>query len=200
MKGKDTMLERIGEAFALDELLTVVGRKLLPDEMAPDFSLDYLDLVDMTVQYTRLGDIVGSIRLFNVVNALSRPVCQRVTHHWENLQADLPASVCIYTISMDAPDDQAHWQSTEGILHQTLSAHRSQQFGQDYGVWLKEWNLLQRAVFVVDRHNRIIYTEYVADQMSEPDYAEAMEAVYQAAMDQELSQRKEPYPTTDEAF
>ena len=70
------MQERIGEAFALDELLTVVGRKLLPGEAAPDFSLDYLDLVDMLVQSARLTDLVGNIRLFNIVNSLARPVCQ----------------------------------------------------------------------------------------------------------------------------
>ena len=192
------MEERIGEAFAFNELLTAVGRKLLPGETAPDFSLDYLDLADMTVQSARLADVVGNIRLFNVVNSLSRPVCHRVTQHWEKLQADLPASVCVYTISVDSPDDQAHWQSIEGILHQTLSTHRSEQFGLDYGVWLKESHLLQRAVFVIGCDNRIVYTEYVADQMCEPDYGMAMEVVYQAAMDQELNKRKEQNRTTDE--
>lgn len=190
------MQERIGEAFAFNELLTVVGRKLLPGEAAPAFSLDYLDLVDMTVQHALLADVVGNIRLFNVVNALARPVCHRVTQHWEKLQTTLPASVCIYTISMDSPDDQAHWQSTEGILHQALSAHRSEQFGQDYGVWLKEWHLLQRAVFVIDHNNCIVYTEYVADQMSEPDYKVAMEVVHQAAM----NQRKEQNCKIDETL
>ncbi|HZU66212.1 MAG TPA: redoxin domain-containing protein [Ktedonobacteraceae bacterium] len=188
------MLERIGEAFALHELLTVVGKKLLPGETAPNFSLDYLDLADMTVQSVRLADVVGNIRLFNVVNSLARPVCHRVTHHWERLQADLPASACVYTISVDSPDDQAHWQSTEGILHQALSTHRSEQFGQDYGVWLKEWHLLQRSVFVIGCDNRIVYSEYVADQMCEPDYGAAMEVVYQAVM----NQRKEQNRTTDE--
>jgi thioredoxin-dependent peroxiredoxin len=170
------MEERIGDAFAFDELLTVSGRKLLPGEIVPDFSLDYLDLVDMTVQSVLLADVVGSIRLFNVVNSLARPVCHHITVQWEKLRTDLAPSVCIYTISMDSPEAQAHWQSIEGILHQTLSAHRSAQFGQDYGVWLKEWGLLQRAVFVIDCDNRIVYSEYVADQMREPNYALAMES------------------------
>jgi thiol peroxidase len=55
------------------------------------------------------------------------------------------------------------------------------QFGQDYGVWLKEWHLLQRSVVVIDRTDRIVYVEYVADQMSEPDYTAAIQAVQQAA-------------------
>jgi len=56
-----------------------------------------------------------------------------------------------------------------------------QQFGQDYGVWLKEWRRLSRAVFVIDRHDRIVYTQYVADQRDEPEYAAALEAVEQVA-------------------
>jgi thiol peroxidase len=75
---------------------------------------------------------------------------------------------------------QADWQDMAGVLHQALSAQRSEQFGQDYGVWLKQWRLLQRAIFVLDRHDHIVYAEYVADQLREPDYAAALQAVQQA--------------------
>ena len=173
------MEERIGDAFALDEMLTVVGSKLLPGATAPDFFLDYLDLTDMTVQCARMADVAGRMRLFNVVNSLARPICHHITVEWEKLRTSLPPGAYIYTVSMDPPDAQAHWQSIEGILHQTLSAHRSEQFGQDYGVWLKEWGLLQRAVFVIDCDNRIVYSEYVADQMRVPDYAAVMQVIYQ---------------------
>ena len=77
---------------------------------------------------------------------------------------------------------QAQWQETTGVLHQALSAHGSEQFGTDYGVWLKEWRLLQRAVFVIDRTDRIVYVEYVADQLREPDYAAALQAVQQVVL------------------
>ena len=46
---------------------------------------------------------------------------------------------------------------------------------------LKEWRLLQRAVFVIDRDDRIAYAEYVADQMAEPDYDATAAAVHAAA-------------------
>ena len=63
-------------------------------------------------------------------------------------------------------------------MHQILSAHRSEQFGQDYGVLLKESHLLQRAIFVIDRDDSIVYAEYVADQWREPDYAAALDIVF----------------------
>ena len=66
------------------------------------------------------------------------------------------------------------------MTHRSLSAHRSERFGQDYGVLIKEWRLVQRAVFVIDRQGRILYAEYIADQMRERDCKAALEAVRQA--------------------
>jgi thioredoxin-dependent peroxiredoxin len=115
------------------------------------------------------------------VNSLERPICQQVTRQWEALCAILPSNACIYTVSMDSPQIQARWQDSARVLHQALSAQRSEQFGYDYGVWLKQWRLLQRAVIVIDRNDRTVYVEYIADQLREPDYAVAMQAVQQAA-------------------
>jgi thioredoxin-dependent peroxiredoxin len=89
--------------------------------------------------------------MFSMLNSLERPICQVVMRWWEALSAVLPADACIYTVSMDPPQVQARWQDRTGVLHQALSAHRGEQFGHDYGVWLKEWCLLQRSVMVLDR-------------------------------------------------
>jgi len=175
------MEERIGEAFAGTELLTVTGRRLHAGELAPDFRLDYLDLADLVVRTISLADSAGLVRLLSVVNSLERLVCQHVTRQWEALCAMLPANACIYTVSMDSPQMQAGWQDSVGVLHQVLSAQNSEQFGYDFGVWLKEWRLLQQSVFVIDRDDSIVLVEYVADQLHEPDYAVAMQAVQQAA-------------------
>src|SRR5215469_5451165 len=159
------MEERKGSAFADTEQLTVIGKQLHAGDPAPDFLLEYLDLADQEVRTVSLADLRRLVRLLSVVNSLQRPVCQRVTRQWEALCATLPPNACIYTVSMDSPQIQADFQDSAGVLHQALSAQRSEQFGQDYGVWLKEWCLFQRAVFVLDRHDRIVYAEYVADQL-----------------------------------
>jgi thiol peroxidase len=77
---------------------------------------------------------------------------------------------------MDLPFALARWQKAEGVNHTFLSAHNSESFGVLYGVLLKEWRLLQRAVFVIDRAGTVVHAEYVADQMKEPDYAAALGA------------------------
>ncbi len=193
------MHERTDEAFELGERLTVVGKKLLLGEVAPDFLLDYIDRSDSSLRQMRLADSAETVRLLSVVNSLDTPVCQVGTRRWEHLSKGLSSDVCvytvkrwgqlskvvlsdfnIYTISMDLPFAQARWRSAEGVTHCLLSAHRSERFGEDYGVLIKEWRLLQRSVFVIDRQDRIVYAEYVADQMSEPDYEAALEAARQA--------------------
>src|SRR5215217_4232519 len=174
--------ERTGEAFEFDEQLTVVGNKLKPGDEAPDFELDYFDPVQETMQTVRLSDSVGSARLISTVNSLDTPVCHAETHRFEALrEEEMPPDVYVYTVSMDLPFAQARWHQTENVAHRSLSSHRSEQFGRDYGVLLKEWRMLQRAVFVIDKNDRVIHAEYVDDQMTEPDYEAALEAVHQAA-------------------
>jgi thiol peroxidase len=176
------MDERRGEAEAFDEPLTIRGRQLQAGEPAPDFRLDYLDLADLVVRTICLADSSGLVRLLNVVNSLQSPLCQQVIKQWETLRVRLPAEACLYSVSTDPPQEQARWQETEGVLHQVLSAQRSEQFGQDYGVWLNEGRQLAQAVFVLDRADRIAYAEYVADPLREPDYAAALQAALQAAV------------------
>jgi thioredoxin-dependent peroxiredoxin len=173
---------RRDEAFAGTEQLTVIGKQLYVGDPAPDFRLDYLDLTDLAVRTASLADSRGMVRLLSVVNSLERPLCQRVTRRWEALSATLPSDASIYTVSRDSPQTQADWQDHAGVLHQALSAQHSEQFGYDYGVWLKEWCLFQRSVFVLDRNDRLVYAEYVADQLREPNYAAALQAVQQAAV------------------
>ncbi len=173
------MEERTGEAYELGERLTVAGTKLQPGDAAPDFALDSFD--GEAMQTVRIADSAGSVRLLNVVNSLDTPVCHVETHRWETMRGDLPENVQVYTISMDLPFAQARWQSAENVTHRALSAHRDEQFGRDYGVLIKEWRLLQRAVFVIDASDHIAYAEYVGDQMHEPDYAAAIAAARRAA-------------------
>ena len=168
------MEERVGEAFEFGERLTVIGPRLKPGDAAPDFALDHFDPATSTMQTVRLGDTAGRVRLLNVVNSLDTPVCHVETQRLGAMPMEaLPPEVCVYTVSMDLPFGQARWQAAEGVTHPMLSAHRSAQFGRDYGVLIQEWRLLQRAVFVIDGRDRIVHAEYVADQMAAPDLAAA---------------------------
>jgi thiol peroxidase len=172
------MEERTGEAFELDEQLTLVGRKLAVGAPAPAFTLDCL-AADGAVVPVSLADSAGMVRLLNVINSIDTPVCQLETRTWDERLFD-DGLVRLYTVSMDLPFALDRWRTETRAGHQFLSGHRDESFGRDYGVLIKQWRLLQRAVFVVDRADRIAYEEYVPDQMREPDY-DAAEAAIRAA-------------------
>jgi thiol peroxidase len=169
------MQERTGEAFEGGEQLTIVGAKLDVGAAAPDFALDWIDETGAVLS-VRLAETNGAVRLLNVINSIDTPVCQVETRTWDDrIPAGSEASV--FTISMDLPFALDRWRHAESTGHKLLSSHRSDQFGRDYGVLLKEWRLLQRAVFVIDAHGRIAHAEYVPDQMAEPDYDAAIAAI-----------------------
>ena len=168
--------ERTGEAFELGKRFSVVGRKLLVGEPAPPFTLECLNPSTMTIQQVRLTDSAGTVRLLNIVKSIDTPVCQAETLCWEKNRVECCDDFVLYTISMDLPFALVRWMAEAGMQHIALSAHRSQ-FGRDYGVLLKESRLLQRAVFVITRNDRLAYVEYVPDQLKEPDYTKALKAV-----------------------
>jgi thiol peroxidase len=175
------VLERTGEAFEADEHLTVLGRRLQVGEMAPPFELDLLEPSTGSIVHRRLADSRGHVRLLNVVNSLDTPVCAIETRRFETARAGLPDDIVVLTISMDLPYAQARWNAEQGVTHGALSAHRSEDFGLAYGTQIREWRLLQRAVFVIDRDDRLVHVEYVADQMAQPDYEAALSAAQAAA-------------------
>ncbi|HSJ09619.1 MAG TPA: thiol peroxidase [Longimicrobiales bacterium] len=172
-------MERTGEAFEETVRLTVVGEKLQVGMAAPAFELDTLEAGAAFPRTVTLDESRGHVRVLNVINSLDTPVCHVETRRWQDLLGDAPG-VKLYTVSMDLPFAQLRWCGAEDVGHTALSSHRSERFGIDYGVLLKEWRLLQRAVFVIDGNDQVAYAEYVADQMQEPDYDAALAAVRSA--------------------
>ena len=64
--------------------------------------------------------------------------------------------MAVLVISMDLPFAQARWCGAAGIENvQTLSDHNKADFGNTYGVLIKELRLLARAVFVVDKEESV---------------------------------------------
>ncbi len=103
------------------------------------------------------------------------PVCHTQTKRWEAEVESLPGLV-ILTISKDLPFAQARWKEREGVTHRTLSTYRDERFAADYGVLLKELQLLQRAVFIIDPAGDLVHVEYIQEQTQEPNYQAALEA------------------------
>lgn len=157
------------------EPVTILGNEVKVGDKAPDFTVLSNDLKEVTLE-----DYKEKVKLISVVPSLDTGVCSEQTRRF-NEEADKLNNVHVLTISMDLPFAQKRWCAAEGIEKvATLSDHRDADFGEKYGVLIKELRLLTRAIFVVNSDNQVTYVEYVDEVTSHPDYHAALEAVKQA--------------------
>lgn len=155
--------------------VTLVGKELKVGDKAPDFKVLSNDLKEVT-----LADYKGKVKLITAVPSIDTGVCATETKRF-NEEADKLDNVQVLTISMDLPFAQSRWCAANGIKNlDTLSDHRNADFGEKYGVLIKELRLLARAIFVVDANDTITYVEYVSEVTNHPDYDAALSAAKQA--------------------
>ncbi|ASA97668.1 thiol peroxidase [Anoxybacillus flavithermus] len=156
--------------------VTLVGNEVKVGDAAPNFTVLANDLSPVT-----LDDTKGFVRLISVVPSIDTGVCDAQTRRFNEEAASIEG-VKVLTISVDLPFAQKRWCAANGLENVvTLSDHRDVSFGQAYGVLIQELRLLARAVFVVDRNDRVTYVEYVSEATNHPNYEAAIEAAKQAA-------------------
>jgi thiol peroxidase len=89
--------------------------------------------------------------------------------------------IVIMMVSMDLPFTLSQWCAAAGVDRViTLSDQRDAEFGEKFGVLLKELGIFRRAVFVVDPNGKIDYAEYLPKLGDEPDYEAVLEAARKA--------------------
>jgi thioredoxin-dependent peroxiredoxin len=170
-----TTIERTGATTLKGNPMTLVGPELKVGDAAPDF-----EAVDASLQAVTLEKTGNKVRIFSVVPSLDTPVCDAQTKRFEDTAAKLP-DLSILSVSMDLPFAQKRWCGTFGIDHvKMLSDHKTGSFGEHYGTLIKELRIESRAIFVVDRHNKIRYVEYVKEVGDHPNYEAALAAAQQA--------------------
>jgi thiol peroxidase len=156
--------------------LTLMGPELKVGDTAPDF-----EAVDVNLKPATLKSTGNNVRIFSVVPSLDTPVCDAQTKRFEDAAAKLKG-VDIYTISMDLPFAQKRWCSSFAVDHiKMLSDHKNGSFGEHYGTLIKELRIESRAIFVVDRENKIRYVEYVKEVADHPNYEATLSAAESAA-------------------
>jgi thiol peroxidase len=157
--------------------MTLVGPELKPGQKAPAFGAVGKGLAPVSLDQFR-----GKVKIIASIPSIDTPVCDAETRRFNEEAAKLPGDVQILTISMDLPFAQARWCGAAGVDKvTTLSDWRSAEFGQKYGALIKELHLLTRAVFVIDRNDNVVYSEYVKEVANHPDYEAALAAARKAA-------------------
>jgi thiol peroxidase len=167
------MIERSGAVTFKGSPMTLIGPEIKVGDEAPHFKLVGNDLGD--VECTSFH---GKVRVLSVAPSLDTPVCATQTRTFNKEAAGLSEDVAILGVSLDLPFALKRFCGAEGIERViTASDYKYRQFGEAYGVLIRELGLLARAVFVINREGKVIYAEYVSEVTSEPDYAAALNAV-----------------------
>ena len=161
-----------------DKMYALAGPQLKAGDAAPDFACA------MGLEVTKLADTPKKARLFSVIPSLDTPVCSQQTKKFDSAIADFKDKVVCYTVSLDMPFAQKRFCTAENVTNmQNLSDLHNQSFGKNYGVLIEGLNipLLARAIFVVDKNNKITYCEYVPEVGQHPNYDKALGALKAAA-------------------
>jgi len=156
--------------------LTLAGSLPGIGEPAPDFEVLANDLSPV-----KLSEQQEKVLVICSVPSLDTPVCDTEVRKFNEQATSLGDDVAVLAISMDLPFAQNRWCGAAGVKNvQTLSDHNQAQFGNAYGVLIKDLRLLARAIFVVDKKGVIRYIEIVEELTNEPDYEAALKAAKEA--------------------
>ncbi|MFT0637547.1 thiol peroxidase [Staphylococcus ureilyticus] len=152
------------------EPVTLYGSQVKKGEYAPNFTVLDNDLNEVTLE-----SYDGQKKLISVVPSIDTGVCDQQTRKFNKEAANEDGVVL--TISVDLPFAQKRWCASNGLDNViTLSDHRNLSFGKTYGVVMEELRLLARSVFVLDKNNKVVYTEIVSEGTNFPDFDAALEA------------------------
>ncbi len=173
-------IERVGIFKFSGNAVTVLGPDVIVGQKAPEFTV----FTQNWSSFHGIEDTKGKVRVINSLLSISTDVCDRETRRFNQEAAALDDRIAILTISMDLPYTIKNWCAAAGVDQvKTLSDHVNADFGQKYGVLLKEPRVFRRAVFVVDRNDMVIYSAYMPVLGDEPDYNEVINAARRALND-----------------
>lgn len=168
------MAEKKGKVTFKGEPLTLIGDgDVAVGQSAPDAVLSKNPKEDC-----KISDFKGKTLVINVVPSLDTPVCSVQTARFNKEASSLGENVVILTVSRDLPPAQARWcQANSASNIKTASDYKHRDFGNKFGLEMKELGLLARSVFVVDGTGKVVYMELVPEVAQEPNYDAALAAV-----------------------
>ena len=167
---RENMLD-IGKVSAQGKPVTLLGKGISVGDSAPNFKVVDDNFIPVTLE-----DYKGQAVLISVVPSLDTGICSLQTKHFNEKVASQFPAVAMLTISADLPFAQKRFCKAENIDKiTTLSDSVWRDFGQKYGLIIKDMGLLTRTVFILDESHNIIYKQLVSSLSTEPEYNSVIE-------------------------
>lgn len=158
---------------ANDKYVTLLGTQINVGDKAPNFKV-----VDKNFAPINLADFKKQTLLISVVPSLDTGVCSLQTKRFNEEAVKLPKNITILTISNDLPFAQKRFCKVENVDQvRVLSDSVWRNFGENYGLIIKDMGLLTRAIFIIDNQGTVKYKELVENISQHPNYESALAAV-----------------------
>ncbi len=159
---------KLGDHFA-----TIIGDDVKVGDMAPEFT----SVVPGWGSVNPLQESRGKVIILCAVPSIDTETCDIETRRFNQEAANLSEDIVIYTVSTDFPFAQKRWCGAAGVDRVKLvSDVLEAEFGQKYGLLIKERRFLRRAVFIVGRDGKLTYVNYLPVLGQQPDYEEVIAA------------------------
>ncbi|WP_448550330.1 thiol peroxidase [Thalassotalea fusca] len=180
LHAKETQPETTDLVKAGNKFVTLLGTQVAQGQQAPNFRV-----VDEKFSPVQLSDFKNKTVLISVVPSLDTGVCSLQTKRFNEEVAQLSEELVALTISNDLPFAQKRFCQTEKIERLlVLSDSVWRDFGQNYGLLIKDMGLLTRAIFIIDKDGNIAYKELVENISNHPNYEAALASLRELASPQ----------------
>lgn len=172
-------------AFAGDKtMITMGGTPVALEGKIPNINspAPLFKVVDEKFNPVSLSDFKGQTVLISAVPSLDTGVCALQTKRFNKAFANFGADVVMLTVSEDLPFAQKRFCQTENVDKiKVLSDSVWRDFGEKYGLLIKDRGLLARSIFIIDAQGILKYHELVAEVSEHPDYDAALTALTEIA-------------------
>lgn len=152
------------------EPTTIDGTPLDVNDALPKFNLTDTE----GKKYTE-KDFEGKNLLISVYPDINTSVCEKQTRKFFELATEIDNAE-ILNVSNNTIEELTNWCAASGLDVHMLSA-QDDTFAKNFHLWMPEYEVLARSVFVVNKDGKITYRQVTSDMAEEPDYEKVLEAV-----------------------
>jgi thiol peroxidase len=150
--------------------MQLAGRRLTLNRCAPNFLL-----VNNAMEEVDLSKFKGKIKVITSLPSLDTPVCELQAKRFNKSASTLSDNVVVIVVSKDLPFAQKRFCIDHDIKNLlVLSDYKYYSFGINYGLLVKDLNLLARSVVILDGNDVVRYCQIGAELTDPLDYEDAL--------------------------
>ena len=153
--------------------LTLIGNAITVGMQAPEF-----EVISQDMKEVRLSDFKGKTKIVSTFPSLDTPVCDLQVKEFNKHASAFSADIIVIGISKDLPFAIKRFCSENSIKSEVvLSDYKTSSFGMNYGLLIKELNLLGRSVQIIGKDGIVRYRQVVQELTLPPNYEEVLGAL-----------------------